>query len=81
MILVHGLESEQATNRLYINQYSLIKGEIIKKDYISENKLEGGIISTQKHSRFILNYHFAYQIYSFLSSLRPELQAGSTAEG
>jgi len=40
---VHGLESEQNTNRLYINQYSLIKGEIIKKDYISENKLEGGI--------------------------------------
>ena len=43
MILVHGLESEQTTNRLYINQYSLIKGEIIKKDYISENKLEGRI--------------------------------------
>lgn len=41
MILLHGPESEQSTNRLYINQYSLIKGEIVKKDYVSENKLEG----------------------------------------
>jgi len=55
MILVHGLESEQATNRLYINQYSLIKGEIIKKDYISENKLE------VTYPRYALNFKMDQQ--------------------
>lgn len=40
VVLVHGPESEKTTNRLYINQYSLLKGKFATYDLDVENKLE-----------------------------------------
>lgn len=39
-VLVHGPESEQTTNRLYVNQYALLKGKFVTNDLDVENKLE-----------------------------------------
>ena len=40
LTLVHGQDSEQSTNRLYINQYSMLSGEIRRKNLAVENKLD-----------------------------------------
>ena len=40
LTLVHGPDSEQSTNRLYINQYSMLSGEIRRKNLAVENKLD-----------------------------------------
>ncbi len=42
LVLVHGPEIEHSTNRLYINKYIQVKGHYSTKDFVFDNKLEGG---------------------------------------
>lgn len=39
-VIVHGPESEKTTNRLYVNQYTTLKGKFVTQDLEFGNKLE-----------------------------------------
>lgn len=41
LILIHGPEADQSTNRLYLNKFIQLKGSIANRDLSFENKLEG----------------------------------------
>ena len=41
LILIHGPEADQSTNRLYLNKFIQLKGSLANRDLSFENKLEG----------------------------------------